>query len=604
MRALLYLIFLTGVIQAGRPNVILVVSDDQGFGDLSCHGNPILRTPNLDRLHSESLRFTNFHVAPMCTPTRGQLMTGCDAIRNGALNVSSGRSLADPSFPMMPELFAKSGYSTGLFGKWHLGDNHPYRPQDRGLQESVTFPSSHIGSVPDHWNNDYFDDTYLHNGIKQEYVGYTTDVFFSEAIDWMKRKAENDKPFFLYLPTAAPHQPHYVPVSYRVSMEKRIAETMPETPELDPRKREQLIRFLAMIENFDTNFGRLETFLGSSGLRENTILVFMSDNGSTFGEKYYNAGMRGGKTTLWEGGHRVPLFIRWPAGKLGAARDISSLTQAQDILPTLLEMTGTEGRPFDGKSLLPLVRGDVSSFAERPLFINYSRMPFARKVPEGVDPSYAAHVRMEGAAVLWENWRWLNDRELYDLSKDPMQLHDVAEEHPEIAAKMAFMLREWWEKNSATANSPRSVDIGHGSEPVTMLTACEWWDVFVDQQAQVRRGDRKTGVWHLNVVEAGRYEIELRRWPAEAGLGLAGGAPPAVLTDGSLPPGKALPISMATLRIGKSEKKITLPERATAATFKMDLPVGKTTMKGDFLNGNGDYVVGAYYAYVRKFPGE
>ncbi len=157
-----------------RPNVLVIVTDDQGYGELSCHGNPVLTTPNLDRLYDESIRFTDFHVAPMCTPTRGQLMTGVDALRNGAMNVSSGRTLLRRAFPTMGNLFAASGWQTGIFGKWHLGDTYPYRPQDRGFHESVWFPSSHIGSVPDTWENDYFDDTYIHNGRPQTYTGYTT----------------------------------------------------------------------------------------------------------------------------------------------------------------------------------------------------------------------------------------------------------------------------------------------------------------------------------------------------------------------------------------------------------------------------------------------
>jgi arylsulfatase len=152
-----------------KSNVIVVITDDQGYGDLSCHGNPVLKTPHLDRLHAESVRLTDFHVAPMCTPTRGQLLTGVDCLRNGAMNVSSGRALLRRGIPAMADLFAASGYRTGQFGKWHLGDNYPYRPQDRGFHEALFFPSSHIGSAPDFWDNDYFDDSYIHNGKREQY---------------------------------------------------------------------------------------------------------------------------------------------------------------------------------------------------------------------------------------------------------------------------------------------------------------------------------------------------------------------------------------------------------------------------------------------------
>jgi arylsulfatase A-like enzyme len=192
---------------APRPNVIVLITDDQGHGDLSCHGNPVVRTPHLDRLHAEAVRFTDFHVAPMCTPTRGQLMTGVDALRNGAMNVSSGRTLLRREFPTLPALLRGGGYGTGLFGKWHLGDNHPYRPHDRGFDHAVWFPSSHLGSVPDAWNNHYQDDTYRVNGDQRRFSGYTTDVLFSEAMDWMRARQKEGRPFFCYLATAAPHGP-------------------------------------------------------------------------------------------------------------------------------------------------------------------------------------------------------------------------------------------------------------------------------------------------------------------------------------------------------------------------------------------------------------
>lgn len=181
----------------GNPNVIIVMTDDQGYGELSCHGNPVLKTPQLDKLHDRSIRFTDFHVAPMCAPTRGQLMTGLDAARNGTINVSSGRGLLrPPELNTMADIFASNGYRTGIFGKWHLGDNYPFRPEDRGFQETVWFPSSHISSVPDFWGNDYFDDTYITNGKCQSFKGYCTDIFFDEALKFISNSAKSGKPFF------------------------------------------------------------------------------------------------------------------------------------------------------------------------------------------------------------------------------------------------------------------------------------------------------------------------------------------------------------------------------------------------------------------------
>ncbi len=341
------------LVAAEQPNVIIILTDDQGYGDLSSHGNPVLKTPNLDRLREQSIRLTDFHVAPMCTPTRGQLMTGCDALRNGAMNVSSGRTLLRRGFPTMADVFKSNGYRTGVFGKWHLGDNYPYRPQDRGFEEAIFFPSSHIGSAPDFFTNDYFDDVYSHNGERKKYDGYCTDVFFDEAKAWMKQRAAAKEPFLCYIPTNAPHGPLFVPEKYR---------------EAYAGQKEGVARFFGMLANIDENVGELDAFLRENSLAENTILIFMTDNGGTAGVPVFNAGMRGRKIELYEGGHRVPCFIRWPDGKLREPGDIAELTAVQDILPTLVDLCGLDApqkAKFDGVSLASLLRGETEQ-ARRP----------------------------------------------------------------------------------------------------------------------------------------------------------------------------------------------------------------------------------------------
>ena len=288
---------------AQKPKVIIVLTDDQGYGDFSINGNPVIETPNIDKLGYNSIRFTNFHVAPMCTPTRGQLMTGMDAMRNGAINVSSGRSMLDPELKTMANVFKEAGYATGIFGKWHLGDNYPYRPEVRGFDEAIWFPSSHLNSVADYWDNDYFDDYYTHNGVKERFNGYCTDVFFDEAISWMRKKKVTREPFFTYLPLNAAHWPPYVPDQYRDPARKAMKankEIMEKLSYVKLNKYygddiyEALVTFLAMGLNIDENIGKLMEFLDVEGLLDNTIVVFFTDNGSSFGRHYYNAGMKGG----------------------------------------------------------------------------------------------------------------------------------------------------------------------------------------------------------------------------------------------------------------------------------------------------------------------
>ncbi len=587
---------------AARPNVIVVLTDDQGYGELSCHGNPVLKTPNLDRLHGQSVRLVDFHVAPMCTPTRGQLMTGLDAARNGAINVSSGRTLLRPELPTMANYFADAGYRTAIFGKWHLGDNYPYRPQDRGFGESVWFPSSHINSVPDAWDNDYFDDTFLHNGQRESFAGYCTDVFFGQAIRWMKERAEASEPFFVYLPTNAPHGPHWVPEADRLAMESDVAAA--KLPTLAPALKEQLTRYLAMIRNIDANMGRLLEFLDNAQLADNTILVFATDNGSTFGHRYYNAGMRGHKTELWEGGHRVPCFFRWPGGDLAGPRDIGGVTEVQDLLPTLIDLCELKPkRParFDGTSLAPVLRGQGEVPPERMVVVNYSRMPIGLDYPTPDAPSI---MRREGAAVLWKRWRLLRDTELYDLDSDPRQQTNVIDRHPDVAARMRGHLATWWESVRDVANAPQSITIGSPAENPSMLTACEWLDVFVDQQQQIRRAAYKNGYWHLQVAEPGEYEFELRRWPREVDRALAEGLPATPVTDGVLAEGEALPIAAAKIRLaGETQRKQVAPG-AQAAVFTRHLDSGPVLLQTWFEDPDERPICGAYYVYVRRTAAE
>jgi arylsulfatase A-like enzyme len=557
-----------------KPNVIIVLVDDAGYGDLSCHGNPVLKTPQLDRLHAESVRFTDFHAAPMCTPTRGQLMTGVDCLRNGAMNVSSGRVFLRREFPTMADLFAAGGYRCGQFGKWHLGDSYPYRPQDRGFHESIYYPSSHIGSAPDFWTNHYFDDTYTHNGRREQFHGYTTDVFFNEAIKWMGEQAAAKKPFFCYLPTAAAHAPLNVSQKYS---------------DLYKDQNPNVAKFFGMIANIDENMGRLEKFLSSNGLRDNTIVIFMTDNGGTAGIPVFNAGMRGKKTELWEGGHRVPCFIRWPGGKFRTPGDVAELTEVQDILPTLAELCSLpkSNARFDGMSLAPLLRGQSNVLPDRMLVVNFSRM-------KGPVPT------KDGAAVLWKRWRLLGDRILYDLTTDPGQKENVIGKHPEVAAKMSAHLDAWWRTVEPTNNEFGAAIIGSDAENPSLLSPPDWQDVFFDQGAQVRLGQNRNGEWNVIVDRAGSYEFELRRWPREADAPIAAGLPVHTHSFGQFPAGVALPIAKARVKIGSVDVSSAAPADAKQVTFKAELPAGRTQLQTWFYDGEGKELCGAYYVYVRR----
>lgn len=560
---------------ADRPNVILVLTDDQGYGDLSAHGNPVLKTPNLDGLHAESIRLADFHVAPMCTPTRGELMSGVDCLRNGAMNVSSGRALLRRELPTMADLFAAGGYATGQFGKWHLGDNYPYRPQDRGFRESIWFPSSHIPSAADFWNNDYFDDVYRHNGRREPFRGYCSDVFFSEAMRWMRACAERKRPFFCYIPLNAAHSPLFVPDKYRKPYRGQ------------PRN---VASFFGMIANIDENMGKLDEFLRDRGLRENTILIFMTDNGGTFGVRIFNAGMRGRKIDLYDGGHRVPCFLRWPAGNLRPAGDVAELTECQDILPTLVDLCGLKkpaGAKFDGISLASLLRGRTERLADRMLVVQFSRM------------NHPAPTKGD-ACVMWGRWRLVQDKELYDVQADPGQKRNVLAEHPEVVAKMRARYERWWAGVAPRLNEFSPIHIGSEWENPTMLSPCDWQDVFLDQGAQIRRGDRKNGVWNLVVERDGEYEFSLRRWPQEVGAPIVSGVPAYQAVDGRYPAGVALPVAKARLHVADVDQTKPVHPGDQAVAYSVRLKAGRTRLQTWLCDAEGKEICGAYYVYVRR----
>ncbi|NNL02391.1 MAG: sulfatase-like hydrolase/transferase, partial [Eudoraea sp.] len=284
-----------------NPNVIIVFTDDQGYGDLGYHGNPILKTPNLDAFAEASLELTNFHVGTTCSPSRAGLLTGRNANRNNAWHTIAGCSILSANEETMAEVFGNNQYETVMFGKWHLGDNYPYRPIDRGFQHALYHGGGGIGQTPDYWGNDYFNDNYFRNGKPEKFNGYCTDVWFNQAIEFLEER-ESGEPFFMYLALNAAHSPFNVPDAF--------AEMYEDAPLSEEQK-----RFYGMITNIDLNFGRLIEYLKKNKLFENTILIFTTDNGTARGITHlkdkdkvlgYNAGLRGIKGSHYDGGHRVP----------------------------------------------------------------------------------------------------------------------------------------------------------------------------------------------------------------------------------------------------------------------------------------------------------
>jgi arylsulfatase len=553
-----------------RPNVIVLLTDDNGYGDHACLGNPVLKTPNFDRLHRQSVRLTDFHVAPMCSPTRGQLMTGLDGLHSGVTSVCAGRSMIRRGIPTMAEIFAVGGYRTAHFGKWHLGDSYPNLPHQRGFQESVYHLGWGITSMADLWQNDYFDGRFRHNGVRKQYKGYCTDVWFDLAMKWMKARHRKGEPFFVYLATNAAHGPHWVPDQYK-----------------KPYEGKGPAAFFGMIANLDENLGRLDAFLREQRLWDDTLLIYMNDNGGTAGVNVYNAGMRGHKTEYYEGGHRAVCFVRWPAGPLRKPCDLDALTEVQDILPTLIDLCGlatAKATKFDGLSLAGLLQGTTDTLPDRMLVVQYGQRP----------------TKWDGA-VMWNKWRLLKGAELYDLRTDPGQQKDVAARHPDVVQKMRAHYEQYWAGVEPTLEDFSPISIGADQENPVALSAADWANVYCDNMHDLRAGLDRNGPWHLLIERDGTYEIELRRWPKEADAAIASGVPAFKAVQGGLPPGRALPIVKARLRIGAVDESKPVAPADKGISFTVKLKAGtRTPMQTWFYDAAGKELCGAYFAYVRR----
>ena len=323
-----------------KPNVIVVITDDQGYGDLGLNGNTIIKTPAIDNFATESVGLSNYHVGTTCAPTRAGLLTGRNCNRNGVWHTIMGASLLNREEITIADVLQKNGYNTAMFGKWHLGDNHPFAPQERGFDEAFYHGGGGVGQTPDYWDNDYFDDTYYRNGTPEKKEGYCTDVWFNEAMNFIEDKKE--EPFFCYLSLNAPHSPYNVPEEYYNLYKdaKGISEEQK--------------RFYGMITNIDDNFSKLLKKLDALGIADNTILIFTTDNGTAQGYTIdaktnevqgYNAGMRGTKGSEYDGGHRVPFIVRWPNGGLGGGKTLDDLVAHVDVLPTIMKLTGQPYTP-------------------------------------------------------------------------------------------------------------------------------------------------------------------------------------------------------------------------------------------------------------------
>lgn len=487
--------------------------------------------------------------------------------------------------------------------------------------------SGGVGNTPDNWGNDYFDDTYYVNGEPKQFKGYCTDVFFSEAIKFIEERQEStasdddDKPFFVYIATNAPHHPFNVENKY-ADMYRGIAPT------------EDQARFYGMVTNIDENVGMLRSKLDDMGLADNTILIFMSDNGSgggvsnldadghvTEGPCNYNAGMRGVKGWEYEGGHRVPFLLHCPPfvlgnrlasslseseekdGSHGGGQVCNELTAYVDVMPTILDLTDTpvsDSRHFHGVSLGPLIRGyEQPELHERAIVTDTQRI--------------ARPVKWFHSSVMKNKWRLINGMELYNLETDPGQRQDIRDNHPELVKELRGEYDKWWGIVSEQFSRDVPYVIGRSDNDTVSLTAHDIRNEAGDVpwlQQHVRQAKVVSGYWAIDVAKAGTYTIELRRWPQSTGYTLSQGIDGddsgwrkdciqeenAAMYEG----GTALPLRWAHIEIAGISLHNEVDPDAVSTIFSADLPVGDTQLFAAFYDKGPPRTIAPYYIYINK----
>lgn len=588
----LIITFLISCSQSGNdntlPNIIYIMTDDQGYGDIAYEGNPHIQTPNIDALAENSVRLTNFHSVTTCAPTRASLMTGLNCNTVGVWHTILGRSFLNKDYKILPEYLKDAGYTTGIFGKWHLGDNHPYRPQDRGFDEVLIHGGGGVGQTPDLWNNDYFDDTYLHNGLPEAYKGYCTDVWFGEAIQFINKSSKKNEPFFAYISTNSPHGPYNVARKYADIYKNNSEIPNPE--------------FYGMIHNIDENLGILIKAIKAAGIEENTILVYTTDNGTAAGvnlgegqyvTKGYNASMRGKKGSEYEGGHRVPMYINFPEKMEIKAKAYNHLTSCVDILPTFLDIVNIENndnQDIDGLSLMKLFKSNGDPKLNQRILISDKQR-------------VNRPVKWKNTSVMLSKWRLVNDSELYNIFDDPEQRNNLIIDSLNIASLLRNEYDEWWKEREGEFLQNNYIPIGSNGVNSVLLTAHDW--ITPNQppwhQNHVRNAKIDNGYWNLQVIQKGTYRFSLYRWPPSINTAMNSDVELGSDIEGikPFPIGKALEIVSSKIEIQSQKESNEVLAGSILSTFDLELEVGTSTLK-TWLIDKTEVERGAYYVQVEK----
>lgn len=505
---LLFIVFLIGC-EKNRtpPNVILIITDDQGYGDLNFNGNPNIITPALDNFAAESVRFNNFYVSPVCAPTRSSLMTGRYSLRTGVRDTYNGGAIMASSEVTLAEMLKQANFTTGIFGKWHLGDNYPSRPSDQGFDESLIHLAGGMGQVGDFTNyfkkdTSYFDPILWHNNEQKPYQGYCSDIFTENAIEFIEKNKNN--PFFCYLSFNAPHNPLQVPDEY-YQIYKNIDPTEGIDPNLIPNEKineqtkENTRKVYAMVTNIDDNLKKLFAKVEELGIKENTIVIFMTDNGPQHAR--YVAGMKGRKTSVYNGGIRVPFYFRYP-NEFSGDKEVDQMTAHIDLLPTLSKLCGTripEDRKIDGRNFIPSIEGKIQP--ERSFFSYWTR-----KYPE----LFNNIALQRGQFKLVGNTDYdseIENFQLYDTNKDPFEKNNLIAQKKSIGLSLKEEMHQTFLElvNSENLKNPPRIILGSDFENPVYLNRND-----AGGQRAVWNQEQAYSFWKVDINKEGLYDLKFK----------------------------------------------------------------------------------------------
>ena len=505
---LLFIVFLIGC-EKNRtpPNVILIITDDQGYGDLNFNGNPNIITPALDNFAAESVRFNNFYVSPVCAPTRSSLMTGRYSLRTGVRDTYNGGAIMASSEVTLAEMLKQANFTTGIFGKWHLGDNYPSRPSDQGFDESLIHLAGGMGQVGDFTNyfkkdTSYFDPILWHNNEQKPYQGYCSDIFTENAIEFIEKNKNN--PFFCYLSFNAPHNPLQVPDEY-YQIYKNIDPTEGIDPNLIPNEKineqtkENTRKVYAMVTNIDDNLKKLFAKVEELGIKENTIVIFMTDNGPQHAR--YVAGMKGRKTSVYNGGIRVPFYFRYP-NEFSGDKEVDQMTAHIDLLPTLSKLCGAripEDRKIDGRNFIPSIEGKIQP--ERSFFSYWTR-----KYPELFNniALQRGQFKLVGKTDYDSE---IENFQLYDTNKDPFEKNNLMAQKKSIGLSLKEEMHQTFLElvNSENLKNPPRIILGSDFENPVYLNRND-----AGGQRAVWNQEQAYSFWKVDINKEGLYDLKFK----------------------------------------------------------------------------------------------